>query len=88
MRDLAAKRHKYSPTFVEAGSRLRELSVSPKRACEHLRKTPIEATGRLTTTADPETRRILVMRDGEKLASMSEDKEYMKFSASGRRRKV
>jgi hypothetical protein len=91
MRDLAAKRHKYSPTFVEAGRQLRKLSVLPKRACEHLRMTPIEAPGGLTITADPATRRILVMRDCEKLASMSEDqfrKECMKFSASGRRRKV
>jgi hypothetical protein len=86
MRDLAAKRHKYSPAFVEAGHQLRKSSVSPKLACEHLRKTPIEAPGGLTITADPEARRILVMRDGEKLASMSEDqfrKGYVKLSASG-----
>lgn len=91
MRDLAATRHKYSPTFVEAGRQLRELCVSPKRACEHLRKTPVEATGGLTVTADLETLRILVMRGSEKLTSMSADqfrKECMKFSASGRRRKV
>jgi hypothetical protein len=91
MRDLAAKRHKYSRAFVEAGHQLRKLNVPPKRACEHLRKTPIEAPGGLTITADPENRRILVMRDGEKLTSKSEDqfrKRDMKFSASGRRRKV
>jgi hypothetical protein len=93
MRDLAAKRHKYSPTFVETGRLLRELRVPPKRACEHLRKTPIEATGGLTITADAETRRILVMRDGEELTSLSEEqfrKEYMKIklSACERRRKV
>jgi hypothetical protein len=91
VRDLAAKRHKYSPTFVEAGRQLRKLSVSPKRACEQLTSTSIEAPGGLMITADLETRRILVMRDSEKLSSMSEDqfrKEYMKFAASGRRRKV
>jgi hypothetical protein len=91
MRDLAAKKHKYSPTFVQAGRQLRELSVLPKCACEHLRMTPIEASDGLTITADPETRRILVMRDSEKLASLSEGqfrKEYMKLSASDRRRKV
>jgi hypothetical protein len=91
MRDLAGKRHQYSPAFVEAGRQLRELSVSPKRACEYLRTHPIKRSDGLTITAIPQTGRIRIMQGAEALASISEDqfrKECMKFSASGRRRKV
>jgi hypothetical protein len=91
MRALATRKHRYRPAFLEAGRRLRELNVSPKRACEYLRTHPIEWSDGLNITAIPRTGRILIMRGVEELASMSEEqfrKECMKFSASGRRRKV
>lgn len=81
MRGVAAKRHPYSPVFVEAGRQLRKSGIPPKRACERLKEAPIEVGEGLTVTADPENRRILVMRDGEQIDSMSQDhfrKEYMK----------
>jgi hypothetical protein len=91
MRALVTRKHRYRPAFLEAGRRLRELNVSPKRACEYLRTHPIEWSDGMTITAIPQTGRILIMRGAEELGSISEEqfrKEYMKFSASGRRRKV
>ena len=91
MRALVTRKHRYRPAFLEAGRRLRELNVSPKRACEYFRTHPIEWSNGLTITAIPQTGRILIMRGAEELASISEGqfrKECMKFSASGRRRKV
>jgi hypothetical protein len=91
MRALATRKHRYRPAFLEAGRRLRELNVSPKRAGEYLRTHPIESSDGLDITAIPQTGRILVMRGAEELASISGGqfrKECMKFSASGRRRKT
>lgn len=92
MRNVSAKRYPHRPAFVEAGRQLRKSGVPPKRACERLKEAPIEVGEGLTVTADHEKRRILVTRDGARLAAMSEDrfrKEYMKkFSATDRRRKL
>jgi hypothetical protein len=91
MRALATWKHRYRPAFLEAGRRLRELNVSPKRACEYLRTQPIEWSDGLTITAIPKTERIVIMRCAEEVTSMSADqfrKACMKLSASGRRRKV
>ena len=85
------KKHRYRPAFLEAGRRLRELKVPPKRACEYVRAHPIEWSDGLTITAIPQIGRILIMQGAEELGSISEEqfrKECMKFSASGRRRKV
>jgi len=91
MRALVTRRHRYRPAFLEVGRRLRQLKVSPKRACEYVRTHPIEWSDGLTITAIPQIGRIVIVRGTEELASMSEGqfrKECMKFSASGRRRKV
>jgi hypothetical protein len=92
MRALAEMKYPHKPAFLKAGRRLRELDVLPKGACEYLKEHPIEWSDGLNITADPQTRRILVMRGAEELASITEGqfgKEYMKkFPPPSRRRKL
>src|SRR5262245_29440388 len=56
------------PPSSKPGRRLRELNVSPKRACEYFITHPIEWSDGLTITAIPQTGRILIMRGAEELA--------------------
>lgn len=82
MRGVGAKKHRYRPAFLLAGSQLRALRVPPKLACTVLQEAPIAVGEGLTVTADPETKRIVVLRDGAPVASMSQvqfGKECMKL---------